>query len=108
MDDRLQRRLRDADPLTAADGQAPSPVRLDAIKEQIMQTDERPVRAAIRPAALGLVGLAAASLAAGAGGGQPRAPDRDDARLGPGARRPSPTSRRPRPRRRCTENVVVR
>ncbi len=63
MDDRLQRRLRDADPLTAADGQAPSPVRLDAIKEQIMQTDERPVRAAIRPRALGLVGIAAVSLA---------------------------------------------
>ena len=63
MDDRLQRRLRDADPLTAADGQSPSPVRLDAIKEQIMQTDERPVRAAIRPRALGLVGIAAVSLA---------------------------------------------
>jgi len=63
MDDRLQRRLRDADPLTAADGQTPSPARLDAIKEQIMQTNERPVRAAIRPRALGLVGVAAVSLA---------------------------------------------
>jgi hypothetical protein len=63
MDDRLQRRLRDADPLTAADGQTPSAARLDAIKEQIMETDERPVRAAIRPRALGLVGVAAASLA---------------------------------------------
>jgi hypothetical protein len=63
MDDRLQRRLRDADPLTASDGQTPSPARLDAIKEQIMQTDERPVRAAIRPRALGLVGVAAVSLA---------------------------------------------
>lgn len=63
MDDRLQRRLRDADPLTAADGHTPSAARLDAIKEQIMATDERPVRAAIRPRALGLVGVAAASLA---------------------------------------------
>ena len=63
MDDRLQRRLRDADPLTTADGQTPSPVRLDAIKEQIMQNDERPVRAAFRPRTLGLVGVTAASLA---------------------------------------------
>jgi hypothetical protein len=63
MDDRLQRRLRDADPLTTADGQTPSPVRLDAIKERIMQNDERPVRAALRPRTLGLVGVTAASLA---------------------------------------------
>lgn len=63
MDDRLQRRLRDADPLTAADGQTPSPARLDAIKEQIMRTNEQPVRAAIRPRALGLVGVVAVSLA---------------------------------------------
>ena len=63
MDDRLQRRLRDADPLTAADGQTPPPVRLDAIKEQIMHNDERPVRAAFRPRTLGLVGVTAASLA---------------------------------------------
>lgn len=63
MDDRLQRRLRDADPLTTADGETPSPVRLDAIKEQIMQNDERPVRTAFRPRTLGLVGVTAASLA---------------------------------------------
>jgi hypothetical protein len=63
MDDRLQRRLRDADPLAAAEGQPPSPTRLDAIKEQIMQTDERPPQEAVRRRTLGLVGVAAASLA---------------------------------------------
>jgi len=63
MDDRLQRRLRDADPLAAGDGTTPDPARLDAIKEHIMQTEARPVRAALRPRAIGLVGLAAAGLA---------------------------------------------
>ncbi len=63
MDDRLQRRLRDADPLTAADGATPDPARLDAIKEQIMQSDARPGRAVLRPRAIGLVGVAAVSLA---------------------------------------------
>jgi hypothetical protein len=63
MDDRLQQRLRDADPLAAGDGTAPDPARLDAIKEQIMQTEAGPVRAAFRPRAIGLVGLAAAGLA---------------------------------------------
>ena len=62
-DDRLVRRLRDADPLAAGDGQTPDPARLDAIKEHIMQTEARPVRAALRPRAIGLVGLAAAGLA---------------------------------------------
>jgi hypothetical protein len=62
-DDRLQRRLRDADPLAAGEGLSPDPVRLDAIKEHIMQTEARPVRAALRPRAIGLVGLAAAGLA---------------------------------------------
>ena len=63
MDDRLQRRLRDADPLAAGDGTTADPARLDAIKEHIMQTEARPVRAALRPRAIGLVGLAAAGLA---------------------------------------------
>ena len=62
--DELQRRLRDADPLTAAEGPTPDATRLDAIKEQIMLTDKRPVRAAFRPRRLGLVGLGAASLVA--------------------------------------------
>jgi hypothetical protein len=62
--DELQRRLRDADPLTAAEGWTPDAMRLDAIKEQIMLTDRRPVRAAFRPRRLGLVGLGAASLVA--------------------------------------------
>ena len=61
--DELQRRLRDADPLTAAEGPTPDAMRLDAIKEQIMLTDKRPVRAAFRPRTLGLVGVTAASLA---------------------------------------------
>lgn len=62
-DDQLARRLRDADPLAAGDGLSPDPVRLDAIKEHIMQTEARPARAALRPRAIGLVGLAAAGLA---------------------------------------------
>jgi hypothetical protein len=62
--DELQRRLRDADPLTAAEGSTPDAMRLDAIKEQIMLTNERPIRAAFRPRRLGLVGLGAASLVA--------------------------------------------
>jgi hypothetical protein len=62
--DELQRRLRDADPLTAAEGATPDAMRFDAIKEQIMLTEQRPVRAAFRPRRLGLVGLAAASLVA--------------------------------------------
>ena len=60
-DDRLVRRLRDADPLAAGEGHSPDPVRLDAIKEHIMQTEARPVRAALRPRAIGRVGLAAAA-----------------------------------------------
>jgi hypothetical protein len=62
-DDRLQRRLRDADPLAAGDGPSPDPARLDAIKEHIMQTEARPARAVLRPRAIGLVGLAAGGLA---------------------------------------------
>ena len=64
MDDRLQRRLRDADPLTVGDGRLPDPARLDAIKEQLMQSED-PARSrpAFRPRALGLVGVVAASLA---------------------------------------------
>jgi hypothetical protein len=74
MDDRLQRRLRDADPLTAADGQQPDEARLDAIKEHIMQTDGQGVRQApahdpaprrhsLRPRAIGFTALAATGLA---------------------------------------------
>jgi hypothetical protein len=64
MDDRLQRRLRDADPLASADGPVPAAVRLDAIKEQIMKTEHRTVRTAVRARPLGVVALGAASLAA--------------------------------------------
>jgi hypothetical protein len=63
MDDRLQRRLEGADPLAAGVGTTPDPARLDAIKEQIMLTDPAPARSALRPRAIGLVGLTAASLA---------------------------------------------
>jgi hypothetical protein len=63
MDDRLQRRLRDADPLTAADGLTPDPARLDAIKEQIMQTEAGPARSSFRPRAIGVTALMAGSLA---------------------------------------------
>ncbi len=68
MDDRLQRRLRDADPLAAEAGRMPDPARLDAIKERLMQTEtlvepaER--RSRLRPGALGLTALAATGLVA--------------------------------------------
>ena len=68
MDDRLQRRLRDADPLTAAAGLTPDPERLDAIKERIMQTETQVERAGgrarLRPRAFGLTALAATALVA--------------------------------------------
>ena len=64
MDDRLQQRLRDADPLASADGLAPAAVRLDAIKEQVMETEQRTMRTAVRARPLGVVALGAASLAA--------------------------------------------
>jgi hypothetical protein len=68
MDDRLQRRLRDADPLTAAAGLTPDPERLDAIKERIMQTETHVEPAAgrshLRPRALGLTALAATAMVA--------------------------------------------
>ncbi|MEI7742917.1 MAG: hypothetical protein WCK58_04085 [Chloroflexota bacterium] len=63
MDDRLQRRLRDADPLIVVDGDLPDPARLDAIKEQLMQSETTPARPAFRPRALGLTALAATGLA---------------------------------------------
>ena len=63
MDDRLQRRLMDADPLTAPGGYDAGPARLDAIREQIMQSHQPTLRAAIRPRAIGGVALVAASLA---------------------------------------------
>src|SRR5690349_7399676 len=63
MNDRLQRRLRDADPLTATDGSIPDPSRLDAIREHIMETNDVGLRSAIRPRALAGVGLAAVALA---------------------------------------------
>jgi hypothetical protein len=68
MDDRLQRRLRDADPLAAEAGLMPDPARLDAIKERLMQTDA-PVRgmetrSRLRPRALGVTALAATGLVA--------------------------------------------
>jgi hypothetical protein len=64
MDDRLQRRLREADPLASADGLAPAAERLDGFKEQIMRTEQRTVRTAFRPRPVGVVALGAASLAA--------------------------------------------
>ena len=74
MDDRLQRRLRDADPLTATEGQLPDPARLDAIKEQLMlSATENPGgspggsssrRKALRPRAIGVTAMVAAGLAA--------------------------------------------
>ena len=72
MDDQLQRRLRDADPLTAMDRHLPDTARLDAIKEGIMRSND-PVDAQTRPMAaprtralrrsIGLVAIGAASLA---------------------------------------------
>jgi hypothetical protein len=79
MDDRLQRRLQDADPLAAAEGQLPDPARLDAIKEQLMSSatanpgvapggaspggpSQR--RWALRPRAIGVTAMVAAGLAA--------------------------------------------
>lgn len=76
MDDRLQRRLRDADPLTAGDGRVPDPARLDAIKEQLMLSETQGSGAApapegrraggpsFRPRAIRITALAAAGLAA--------------------------------------------
>ncbi|MCU0478943.1 MAG: hypothetical protein MUE92_09425 [Chloroflexi bacterium] len=64
MDDRLQRRLRDADPLATADGPMPAGARLDAIKEQIMLTEQAPVRSALRPRPIGVIAVAAVALAA--------------------------------------------
>jgi hypothetical protein len=77
MDDRLQRRIRDVDPLTAGDGQVPATARLDEIKEQLMLSEtqdagmppapERPAsggRRSIRPRAIGFTALAAGGLAA--------------------------------------------
>ena len=64
VDDRLRRRLRDADPLAAMDAATPDTARLDARMEQIMQADQRPSRALLRPRALGLTALTAAGLAA--------------------------------------------
>jgi hypothetical protein len=70
MDDRLQRRLRDADPLAAAEGQLPDPARLDAIKEHLMQTDAQDTRPrasrprGLGPRAIGISALAASGLAA--------------------------------------------
>ncbi len=83
MDDRLQRRLRDADPLTVGDGQLPAPARLDAIKEQLMLSETQgagrvpgtpeapgtpgtpaPRRHVMRPRAIGITALAASGLAA--------------------------------------------
>jgi hypothetical protein len=74
MDDRLQRRLRDADPLAAAEGQLPDPARLDAIKEQLMLSATEntggapagptPRRGLMRPRAIGVTAVAAAGLAA--------------------------------------------
>ncbi len=61
--DELQRRIRGADPLTAAEGWTPNAARLDTIKEQIMQTEVRPVRVAFRPRRLGLATVGAAALA---------------------------------------------
>jgi hypothetical protein len=63
MDDRLQRRLMDADPLTVPGGYQADAARLDAIREQIMQSGQHTLRAAIRPRAIGGVALVAASLA---------------------------------------------
>jgi hypothetical protein len=63
MDDRLQRRLEAADPLAAGVGTTPDPARLDAIKEHLMQTEAAPARSILRPRAIGVVGLAAMSLA---------------------------------------------
>jgi hypothetical protein len=63
MNDRLQRRLRDADPLTATTGSIPDPARLDAIREHIMDTNDVGLRSAIRPRALAGAGLAAVALA---------------------------------------------
>lgn len=64
MDDQLQRRLRGADPLAGADGMTPDAAHLDAIKEQIMQTEARSARSALRPRTLGLTALTGATLAA--------------------------------------------
>ena len=63
MDDRLQRQLMDADPLAAPGGYQADPARLDAIREQVMQSNQHTLRAAIRPRAIGGVALLAASLA---------------------------------------------
>ena len=68
MDDRLQRRLQAADPLTAGTGEMPDPVTLDATKEQILMTDHKhdpamPSRRA-RALPIGLGTVAAVALAA--------------------------------------------
>jgi hypothetical protein len=68
MDDRLQRRLRDADPLTATAGRTPDPERLDAIKERIMQAETHAepggARSHLGPRALGFTALTATALVA--------------------------------------------
>ena len=63
MDD-LQRRLREADPLSVATESIPDAPRLDAIKGRILTIGERPERTRVRFARLGLTGLGSATLAA--------------------------------------------
>ena len=62
MDDRLKQRIRDADPLTAAEGLLPDAARLDTIKERIMQTEPAPARSAFRPRAIGVTAMMVGAL----------------------------------------------
>ena len=63
MNDQLERRLQDADPLAAGDGRIPATARLDAIKESVMAHEERrSPRARRRLLPLGLATLAASTL----------------------------------------------
>lgn len=66
MDDRLQRRLRAADPLAAGTGQTPDPAQLDATKERILMNQmPQPAVAPARPRKLALpVGLGAVAAVA--------------------------------------------